>query len=51
MTISNISSKATGLIVTKFHEEHPGAGGKKICSNTPGYMTNMATTSICGKNL
>ena len=33
MTISNISSKATGPIVTKSHLEPPWAEGTKICSN------------------
>ena len=41
-TISNILSKAIGLIVTKFVEP-PGAEGMKICSNHPGHMTNIAT--------
>ena len=51
MSVSNISSKATGPIVTKFHVAPPGAEGMKICSNLPGHMTSMATASICGKNL
>ena len=50
MTVSNISSKATEPIVTKFHVEPPGAEGMKICSNCPGHMINMATTPIYGKN-
>ena len=33
MTISNISSKATGPIVTKSHLEPPEAEGTKLCSN------------------
>ena len=51
MTISNISSKATGPIVTKSHLEPPGADGTKICSNFIVYMTNIATTPIYGKIL
>ena len=31
MTISNISSEATGPIVTKFNVESSGAEGTKIC--------------------
>ena len=51
MTISNISSKATGPIVTKSHLEPPGADGTKICSNRIVHTTNMATTPIYGKIL
>ena len=51
MTISNISPKATGPVVTKFHVEPPGAEGMKICSNFAGHMTNMATMPIYGENL
>ena len=51
MTFSNISSKATGPIVTKSYLEPPGAEGTKICSNYPGRMNNMATTPIYGKNV
>ena len=51
MTISNISSKATGLIVTEAHLQPPGADGTKICSNCIVHMTNMATTPIYGKIL
>ena len=39
MTISNISSKATGLLVTKFHVKPPEGFGMIICSNCPGHMT------------
>ena len=49
MTISNISSKATGPIVTKSHLEPTGAEGTKICSNRIVHVTNMATTPIYGK--
>ena len=51
MTISNISLKATGPIVTEAHLEPLGADGKKICSNRIIYMTNMDTTPIYGKSL
>ena len=51
MTVSNISSKATGPFVTKSHLEPPGADGTKICSNCLVHMTNMATTPIYGKIL
>ena len=37
--ISNISSKATGLTVTKFHVDPPWAEGMKIHSNHSGHMT------------
>ena len=43
--------KATEPIVTKFHIEPPCLEEKKICSNRPGYMTNLTTTPIYGKNL
>ena len=36
--------KATESIVTKFHIEPPCLEEKKICSNRPGYMTNLTTT-------
>ena len=42
MTVSNISSEATGPFVTKFYVELSGAEETKIYSNGPGYMTNMA---------
>ena len=51
MTISNVSSIATGPIVTKSHLEPPGAEGMKICSNCIIHMTNMANTSLDGENL
>ena len=51
MTVSNISSKATGPNVTKFLVESPWAEGMKICTNRQGHMTNMATMPIYGKNL
>ena len=50
MTKSNISSKATGPIVTKFHVEPLEAEGMKICSNHPGHMTNMATMPMYHTN-
>ena len=47
MTISNISSKATGPFVTKFHVEPPWIEGRKVCSNSPlGQLTNMAAMPI-----
>ena len=51
MTISNVSSKATGPIVTKSHLKPPGAEGMKICSNCIIHMTNMTNTSLYGENL
>ena len=51
MTVSYISSKAAGPIVTKFHIEPPWAEGTKLCSNSPVYMTNMAAMPVHGKNL
>ena len=35
MTVLNISSKAIGSIVTKFHIEPHWAEGRKVCSNSP----------------
>ena len=51
MRVSNISSTATGPIVTKFHVEPPWAEGMKIHSNHLGHMTSMTTMPIHGKNL
>ena len=51
MTVSNISSKATGPIVTKSHLEPPGADGMEMYSNCIVHMTNIATTVIYGKIL
>ena len=51
MTISNISSKATGPVVTKFRVEPPGAEGTKICLNRLGYMIKIATMPKNGKSL
>ena len=51
ITISNMSSKATGPNVTKFCIEPPWAGEGKVSSNCPGHMTNMVAMSIHGKNL
>ena len=51
MTFSNISSKATGPMITKFHPELPWDGGSKVCSNCPGYMTDVAKVPIHCKNL
>ena len=49
MTISNIFSKATEPVVTKFHVEPPGAEETKICLNRPGRITDLATMHIFGK--
>ena len=51
MTVSNISSKATGPNVTKFLIEPPGAEGMKIYINHQGHMTNMAIMPIYDKSL
>ena len=51
MTVSNIFSKATGPIVTKFHVEPPWAGETKICSNHSSRLACMATMPIYGNNL
>ena len=40
----NIFSKATGPVVIKFQ-------GKKVCSNSPGHMTNMGSMLIHGNNI
>ena len=50
ITISDIS-KATGPIVTNFYIERPWAEGRKVWSNRPGHMTNLAAMPIRGKNL
>ena len=49
MTVLNISPKATGSIVTKFHVEPPGAAGMKTGSNGPCRLTNMGAMPIHGK--
>ena len=51
MAVSNISSEATGPVVTKFYVEPSGAEGTKICLNGPGYMTNMVAMPVDSKNL
>lgn len=51
MTVSNIFSKATRPVETKFHVEYLGAEGTLFCSNHPGHMTNMASKPIYGKNI
>ena len=51
ITVSNISSEATGPVVTKFYVEPSGAEGAKICSNCPGHITNMVAMPIGSKNL
>ena len=50
MTVSNITSKATGPVLTKFDKKPSGFEGMKICSDRPGHMTNMAATPIYGKS-
>ena len=45
MTISIISSKATGPVVTKFHIQPPRAEGKN-CSKSPGHMTNKGAMPV-----
>ena len=37
------SSKTTGPIEAKFHMESPWVGVMKVCSNSPGHMTKMAS--------
>ena len=51
MAVSNIFSKATGPIVTKFHIKLPLAEGTKLCLNSPCHMTNMAAMPVHGKSL
>ena len=41
MTISNISSKATGAIVIKFYIALPWPDGRNVCSNNPGHIMNI----------
>ena len=48
---SFFSLETAGPIKAKFHMEPPRDGGKKVCSNSPGHMTNMAVMPIYGKNL
>ena len=50
-TFPNISSETTGAIEAIFHVELPWDGRTKVCSNSPGHMTNMATMPIYGKTL
>ena len=51
-TFSNFfSSETTAPIEAKFHVEHPGDGGRKVCSNGPGHMTEMTAIPIYVKNL
>ena len=45
------SSETTGPIKVKFHVEFLWDGGRKVCSNSPGHKTKMATMPIYGKNL
>ena len=48
---NDFSSETTGPVLTKFHLQHLGNRGYKVCSNGPGDMTKMASTIIYGKNL
>ena len=51
-TFSNdFTFETTGLILIKFHMQHLGNRGSKICSNGPGHMTKMALIIIYGLNL
>ena len=51
-TCANFFSLETARpIKAKFHVQPQWEGGRKICSNDPEYMTNMATMPIYGKNL
>ena len=48
---SNISSETAWQIKAIFYVEPPWEGGTKVCINGLGHMTQMAATSIYGKNL
>ena len=51
-TLLNIFSSETAWpIKVKFHLKPLWDRGTKVCSNSPGHMTNMAATPIYGKNL
>ena len=51
-TFSNyFSFETTGLILIKFHMQHLGNRGSKICSNGLGHMAKMGSIVIYGKNL
>ena len=50
-TISNIFLKSNGPIVTKFHIELPWALRRRVYSNSPGHMTNMAAMPVHGKKI
>ena len=45
-TVSNISTKASWPVDTKFHIEPPGIWETKILPSEPGHMTNMAAMPI-----
>ena len=47
----NISSETTGPIKVKFHMELLWDRGTKVCSNSPGLMTKMATMPYMVKTL
>ena len=46
LAISDIFSKATGPVVTKFYVVPPGDKGTKVCSNRSSHMANIATMPI-----
>ena len=50
MIILNISSEATGPVVTKFYVDPSGAEGIKICSDGPVHMTNVAAMPVVSEN-
>ena len=51
MTVSNMSSEATGSVLTKFYVEPSRAERTKNCSNGPGHMTNMVAMPADSKNI
>ena len=46
-----LSLETAKLTEAKFHLYPPWDWGTKVCSNSPGHMTNMAVMPIYGKNL
>ena len=50
LPISNIYSKPTRPVETKFHVEPPRVEETEICSNHPGHMITMAAKPIYGKS-
>ena len=51
MANSNISTEPIGPILTKVCVELSGTEGRKICSNDPDHMTNMAAMPVDSKKL